>query len=185
MIDSCADLLRRAHRPPPSCLSLPARSRVRKWKTALCCRLGFRLWTARQILQPTPPAKTLTFNRFQTAERWLDGYRRVLSTAARGKLFKRDRRAGPGGLGCHGRAEDCQCQRRLGVCLSASRCVFVRLSVCVCPPLDVCRQRANMLTLLRVPRSTRSGGSDHSRSSRCSSASSIITFHHRSVFCSR
>lgn len=89
VIDGCSVLLRRSHRPPPSCLSLPARSRVRKWKTALSCGLGFRLRTALQILQPTQPAfpSLLTVSKPQrAAERWLDGYRRVLSTAAQGEL---------------------------------------------------------------------------------------------------
>lgn len=91
MTDSCTVLLPRPHRPPPSCLSLPARSRVRKWKSALSCGLGFRLWTAFQILQPTQPAFSLilTVSKPQrAAERWLDGYRRVLSTAAQGKIHK-------------------------------------------------------------------------------------------------
>lgn len=64
---------------------------MRKWKTALSCGLGFRLWTAFQILQPTQPAFPLILTVCKpqrAAERWLDGYRRVLSTAAQGKLYK-------------------------------------------------------------------------------------------------
>lgn len=91
VIDSTVLRPRRSHRPPPSCRSLPARSRVRKRKTVLSCGLGFRLWTACQILQPTQPAfpSILTVSKpHRAAERWLDGYRRVLSTAAQGKLHK-------------------------------------------------------------------------------------------------
>lgn len=64
---------------------------MRKWKSALSCGLGFRLWTAFQILQPTQPAFPLILTVCKpqrAAERWLDGYRRVLSTAAQGKLYK-------------------------------------------------------------------------------------------------
>lgn len=80
---------------------------------------------------PDPPADTallkpshLTVSKpLRPGERWLDGYRRVLSTAARGKPFKRDRRTDGGarvssaGLST---VQDCQCQQRLGVCLSVS-----------------------------------------------------------------
>ena len=57
-----------------------------------------------------PPADTACYPSHSTVsrqqrpgERWLDGYRRVLSTAAQGKPFKANRRADRG-LGCHGEA---------------------------------------------------------------------------------
>lgn len=53
--------------------------------------------------QPDSPADTASFPSYLNGfvarqrpggQRWLDGYRRVLSTAAQGKLFSPDRRAG-------------------------------------------------------------------------------------------
>lgn len=64
----------------------------------LCCRLGFRLWTASPDSFSRHCLITSTFNRFRTAQKprdkpWLDGYRRVLSTAAQGELLTPERRA--------------------------------------------------------------------------------------------
>lgn len=59
---------------------------------------GFRLWTASPDSFSRHSQITSTFNRFRTAQKprdkpWLDGYRRVLSTAAQGKLLIPERRA--------------------------------------------------------------------------------------------
>lgn len=64
----------------------------------LCCGLAFRLWTASPDSFSRRSLITSTFNRFRTAQKprdkpWLDGYRRVLSTAAQGKLLAPERRA--------------------------------------------------------------------------------------------
>lgn len=104
--------------------------------------LGFRLWTASQILQPTqpdPPADTASFPSYLNGfvarqrpggQRWLDGYRRVLSTAAQGKLFSSDRRAGR------------RAARGLrGLSVSAGAAA---MGVCLCTL--TAGQRANMLT---------------------------------------
>lgn len=89
--------------------------------------------------QPDPPADTASFpsylNRFVArqrpgGQRWLDGYRRVLSTAAQGKLFSSDRRAGR------------RAARGLrGLSVSAGAAA---MGVCLCTL--TAGQRANMLT---------------------------------------
>lgn len=98
----------------------------------LCCRLGFRLWTASPDSFSRHSPITSTFNRFRTAQKprdkpWLDGYRRVLSTAAQGKLLTPERRAPK--AGCWGvsdgrrAAGDCQCQQRGTGCVFVCHCV--------------------------------------------------------------
>lgn len=118
-------------------------------RLCVCCRLGFRLWTPlpdsssrRSLITITSP-----FNRFRTApeplgdRRWLDGYRRVLSTAAQGKQLTSGRRA----LKAEARVSPAA-GRRLGTVSvsgggsgSGGVCVFV--SLCVYATL-----RANMLS---------------------------------------
>ncbi len=106
MIDSCTALPASLY-PASAILPLPACQKPSaEVETALC---GLRVPPVDGL--PDPPADTacypsnLTVSEQQRpGERWLDGYRRVLSTAAQGKLFKPDRRADRG-LGCHREAE--------------------------------------------------------------------------------
>lgn len=80
------------HRSPPSCLSLPVWSRAPRNRKRFCAGSRFLLWTACHILQPTlphpnlPPVSPAAETRDQ---RWLDGYRRVLWTAAQGEHGRR------------------------------------------------------------------------------------------------
>lgn len=133
MIDSCIALPASLY--PASAilpLSLPTRNRVRKWKQ-YCA--GLRVPPVDGL--PYPPADTACYpsnfivsKQQRPGERWLDGYRRVLSTAAQGKLFKPTRRVQTGGSGVTERlspVRDCQCQQQqqqqpLGVCVCL--CVY-------------------------------------------------------------